>query len=71
MKGTHVGVGEERFIPFTDNTLKSLQVVERENIHVQTSTSDIKMATFSMTVKASEKILQPVSVFKGKPGGWI
>ena len=46
MKGTHVGVGEERFIPFTDNTLKSLQVIERENIHVQTSTSDINMATF-------------------------
>jgi len=56
MKGSHVGVGwGERFVPFTDNTLKSWQVIERENIHFQIATSDTKMATSQWLWKHMEK----------------
>ena len=58
-------------IPFTYNSKKTLEIVGRQTVHVRKSTSDTKRATFAMTVTASGKVLKPLLVFKGKPGGRI
>jgi hypothetical protein len=58
-------------IPFTYNAQKTLEVVGRRTVHVRKSTCDTKRATFAMTITASGKVLNPMLIFKGKPGGKI
>jgi len=58
-------------VPFTYNSKKTLEVVGRRTVHVRKSTNDTKRATFAMTVTASGRVLKPLLVFKGKPGGRI
>jgi hypothetical protein len=58
-------------VPFTYNSKKTLSVVGRKTVHRRKSTNDMKRATFAMTVTASGKVLTPLLVFKGKPGGRI
>jgi hypothetical protein len=58
-------------LPFTYNAKKTLEIVGRRTIHVRKSTCDTKRATFAMTVTASGKVLKPLLVFKGRPGGRI
>ena len=58
-------------VPFTFNSKRTLELVGRRTVNVRKSTNDTKRATFAMTVTASGKILKPLLVFKGKPGGRI
>ena len=58
-------------VPFTYNASKTLELIGRRTVHVRKSTNDTKRATFAMTVTASGKVLTPLVVFKGKPGGRI
>ena len=58
-------------VPFTYDSKKTLELVGKKTVHIRKSTNDTKRATFAMTVTASGKSLQPVVVFKGKPGGRI
>ena len=58
-------------VQFTNDSKKTLELVGKRMVHDRKSTNDTKRVTFAMTVTASGKILQPVVVFKGKPGGRI
>ena len=58
-------------VPFTFNPSRTLELIGRRTVHVRKSTNDTKRATFAMTVTASGKVLTPLVVFKGKPGGRI
>ena len=58
-------------VPFTYNARKMLELIGCQTVHVQKSINDTKRATFAMTVTASGKVLTPLIVFKGKPGGHI
>ncbi len=58
-------------VPFPYNPRKTLELIGRRTVHVRKSTNDTKRATFAMTVTASGKVLTPLVVFKGKPGGRI
>ena len=59
-------------IPFSFNAKRTLELMGRRIFHVRKSTCDTKRATFAMTVTASAgKVLKPLLVFKGQPGGRI
>ena len=58
-------------VPFTYNSKKTLELIERKTVHVRKSANGTKKATFAMPVTASGKVLTPLVVFKGKPGGRI
>ena len=58
-------------VPFTFNSKKTLEIFGMKTINVRKSTNDTKRATFAMTVTVSGKVLKPLLVFKGKPGGRI
>ena len=58
-------------IPFTYNAKRTLELIGKRTVHVRKSTGDTKRATCAMTITASGKILKPLLIFKGKPGGRI
>jgi hypothetical protein len=58
-------------IPFTYHAQKTLEVVGRRTVHVRKSTCETKRGTFAMTITASGKVLNPMLILKGKPGGKI
>ena len=58
-------------VPFSYSLKKTLEVVGRQTIHVRKSQSNTKRATFAMTITASGRVLPPLVVFKGRPGGRI
>jgi hypothetical protein len=58
-------------IPFTFNAKRMLEIVGRRTIHIRKSTNDTKRVTCALTVTASGRVLTPMLVFKGVPGGRI
>jgi hypothetical protein len=58
-------------IPFSYNSKTTLDLIGRRTIHVRKSTNDTKRATLAMCITASGKMLTPLLIFKGKPGGRI
>jgi hypothetical protein len=58
-------------VPFTFNAKRTLELVGRSTVHIRKSTSDTKRVTCALTVTASGRLLTPLLVFKGTPGGRI
>ena len=58
-------------VRFTYNAKSTLDVVGIQTVHICKSTSDTKHATCALTETASDKLLTPMLIFKGKPNGWI
>jgi hypothetical protein len=58
-------------VPFTFNEKRTLEIVGKRTIHIRKSTNDTKRVTCALTVTASGRVLTPMLVFKGVPGGRI
>ena len=58
-------------VPFTFNAKRTLEIVGRHTVHIRKSTCDTKRVTCALTVTASGRVLTPLLVFKGVPGGRI
>jgi hypothetical protein len=58
-------------VPFTFNAKRTLEIVGRRTVHIRKSTCDTKRVTCALTVTASGRVLTPLLVFKGVPGGRI
>jgi hypothetical protein len=58
-------------IPFTFNAKRTLELIGVHTVHIRKSTSDTKRVTCALTVSASGRILTPLLVVKGTPGGRI
>jgi hypothetical protein len=58
-------------IPFTFDAKRTLEIMGRHTIHIQKSMNDRKRVTCALTVTASGRVLTPMLVCKGVPGGRI
>lgn len=58
-------------IPFSFHSIHMLEKVGTRTIHVSTSIADTKHTTLAAEVTASNIILAPFSIFKGKMGDHI
>jgi hypothetical protein len=58
-------------IYFSMSSKRTLEVIEKKNIHIRTSTNDTKRVTVAVTITADGTLLPSTLVFKGKPDGRI
>ncbi len=56
---------------FSMSTKKKLELVEKKNIHIRTSTNDTRWATVAVTITGDGTVLPSTIIFKGKHDGRI